>query len=92
MVKFHRAAVQAILPVSNAVDIKITGQWKDGEAFELNDTIKVIDVGDHREILLLSDSRKGLSSQFREEHEVSPPIADPIEGFGLRSQRSLVCQ
>ena len=92
MVKFDRAAVQTVLPVSIAVDIKITGQWKDGEAFELHDTIRVIDVGGHREIPLLSDSREGLSSQFREEHEVSPPIADPMEGFGLRFQRRLVCQ
>jgi hypothetical protein len=44
MVKFDRSAVQAILPVSNAVDIKITGHWKDGEVFELHDIIRVIDV------------------------------------------------
>lgn len=49
MVKFDRVAVQAILPVSNAVDIKITGQWNDGEAFELHDVIRVIDVGGHME-------------------------------------------
>jgi parallel beta-helix repeat protein len=43
MVKFDRAAVQAILPVSDSVNIKITGQWKDGESFEVHDTIRVID-------------------------------------------------
>jgi outer membrane protein assembly factor BamB len=45
MVKFDRAAVQAILPVSNVVDIKVTGQWKDAETFEGHDIIRVIDVG-----------------------------------------------
>jgi outer membrane protein assembly factor BamB len=49
MVKFDRASVEAILPVSNNVDIKITGQWKDGEAFELHDIIRVIDVGGQME-------------------------------------------
>ncbi|MCK5292301.1 MAG: hypothetical protein KAR39_09845 [Thermoplasmata archaeon] len=42
MAKFNRAAVQAILPISEAVDIKITGQWMDGETFELHDIIRVI--------------------------------------------------
>ncbi len=74
------------------MDIKITGQWMDGEGFELHDTIRVIDVGGHREIPLLSDSREGLSSHFKEEHEFSPSIADLIEGFGLHFQRKLVCQ
>lgn len=92
MVKFDRAAVQTILPVSSAVDIKITGQWKDGEAFELHDTVRVIDVGCHRKIPWSTHSREGLSSHFREEYEVSPPIADPIEGFGLRFRRRLVHQ
>ncbi len=91
-VKFSRSAVQAIVSVSEEVDMKVTGQWKDGEAFELHDVIRVIDVGDHREGRLLSDSRGCLSSHFREEHEVSPPIADPIGGFGLRFQRRLVSQ
>jgi outer membrane protein assembly factor BamB len=53
MVKFDRAAVQAILPVSNSVDIKITGQWKDGGAFELHDIIRVIDVGGQMESPLM---------------------------------------
>lgn len=48
MVKFNRAAVQTILPVSSSVDVKITGVWKDGEAFELHDIIRVIDVGGHK--------------------------------------------
>jgi hypothetical protein len=43
MVKFDRAAVQAILHVSDSVDIKITGQWKHGGDFEAHDTIRVID-------------------------------------------------
>ena len=45
MVKFDRAAVQAIVPVSDSVDIKVTGQWKDGESFEVHDTIRVINPG-----------------------------------------------
>jgi hypothetical protein len=43
MVKFDRAAVQALLSVSDSVDIKVTGQWMDGEGFEVHDTIRVID-------------------------------------------------
>ncbi len=43
MVKFDRAAVQAILHVSDSVDIKITGQWKRGGSFEAHDAIRVID-------------------------------------------------
>jgi hypothetical protein len=42
MVKFDRAAVQAILPIAETVDIKVTGQWNDGETFELHDIIRVI--------------------------------------------------
>lgn len=53
MVKFDRDAVEAVLPVSNSVDIKITGQWKDGETFELHDIIRVIDVGGHMESPLM---------------------------------------
>jgi outer membrane protein assembly factor BamB len=53
MVKFDRASVEAILPISNSVDIKITGQWKDGEAFEVHDVIRVIDVGGHMESPLM---------------------------------------
>jgi hypothetical protein len=45
MVKFNRVAVQAILPVSDSVDIKVTGQWKDGGSFEVHDTIRVINPG-----------------------------------------------
>jgi len=43
MVKFDRAAVQGILPVSDSVDIKVIGRWKDGGSFEAHDTIRVID-------------------------------------------------
>ncbi len=52
MVKFDRAAVQAILPVSDSVDIKITGQWKDGEGFEAHDTIRVINPVQSRRVFL----------------------------------------
>lgn len=45
MVKFDRAATQAVVSVSNSVDIKVTGQWRDGESFELHDTIRVINPG-----------------------------------------------
>ncbi len=45
MVKFNRAAVQALLPISETVDIKVTGKWKDGETFELHDVIRVIERG-----------------------------------------------
>ncbi len=45
MIKFDRAVVQAIVPVSDSVDIKVTGQWKDGESFEVHDMIRVINPG-----------------------------------------------
>lgn len=51
MVKFDRAAVQAILPVSDSVNIEITGQWMDGEGFEAHDTIRVIDPVQSRRVL-----------------------------------------
>ncbi len=45
MVKFDRAAVQAIVPLSDSVDIKVTGQWTNGESFEVHDMIRVINPG-----------------------------------------------
>ena len=45
MVKFDRAAVQTMVPVSDSVDIKVTGQWTNGESFEVHDTIRVINPG-----------------------------------------------
>ena len=45
MVKFDRVAVRAIVPVSDSVDIKVTGQWTNGESFEVHDMIKVINPG-----------------------------------------------
>ncbi len=71
MVKFDRAAVQAILPVSNAVEIKITGQWEDGEAFELHDVIRVIDVGGHMESPLVIHSREHFYSTSEKD---TPPM------------------
>jgi hypothetical protein len=43
MVKFDRESVQAILSVSDLVRLKVSGQWKDGETFEVHDYIRVID-------------------------------------------------
>lgn len=58
MVKFNRAAVQAILPVSDSVEIKVTGLWKDGEAFDVYDMIRVIDpVPDKKFIVSFSHAR-----------------------------------
>ncbi len=71
MVKFDRSAVQAILPVSNAVDIKIAGQWKDGETFEVHDIIRVIDVGGHMESPWSIHSREGSLSHLRIESKTS---------------------
>jgi hypothetical protein len=45
MVKFDRESAQAILSVSDSVRLEVTGQWKDGEAFEAHDYIRVIDPG-----------------------------------------------
>jgi outer membrane protein assembly factor BamB len=80
MVKFDRAAVQAILSVSNAIDIKITGQWKDGKAFELHDVIRVIDVGGHMKSPWSTHSGEGLLSYLSEESEASSAYMD-IEGL-----------
>jgi hypothetical protein len=43
LVKFDRAAVQAILAVSDSVDIEVTGFFYDGGSFEAHDVIRVID-------------------------------------------------
>lgn len=80
MVKFDRAAVQAILPVSNVVDIKITGQWKDGEAFELHDIIRVMDVGGNRGNPWSIHSREGLLSYLGMEIDASSSDLEAVEG------------
>ncbi len=43
MVKFDRAAVEAVLHVGDSVDVKVTGSWRTGGNFEAHDTIRVID-------------------------------------------------
>lgn len=45
MVKFDRESAKAILSASDSVRLKVTGQWKDGETFEVHDYIRVIDPG-----------------------------------------------
>ncbi len=42
MVKFDRAAVQAIVPVSDSVDIRVAGRWKDSGTFEVHDAVRVV--------------------------------------------------
>jgi hypothetical protein len=42
LVKFDRAAVQAILAVSDSVDIEVAGYFYDGGSFEAHDVIRVI--------------------------------------------------
>jgi hypothetical protein len=42
MVKFNRAAIQAILQVGDQVKITISGKLIDGRLFEGKDTIQVI--------------------------------------------------
>ena len=44
-IKFDRTAVQALLPVGEAVEVEISGYLHDGSAFTATDTIKVIDKG-----------------------------------------------
>ncbi|MCK5291236.1 MAG: hypothetical protein KAR39_04360 [Thermoplasmata archaeon] len=83
MVKFNRSAVQVIVPVSDEVDIKVTGRWKDGEAFELHDIIRVIDPGGHR----VPQSRffgEKPSSYFREERLIPVPIGKSMERYEVR--------
>jgi hypothetical protein len=86
MVKFNRAAVQAILRVSDSVDIKVDGHWKDGEAFEAHDTIRVIDPGEYREIFRSFYSRERPPSYFIDEYNVFPPIGKLLGGLGLQFQ------
>ena len=45
MLKFNRQGLIAILEVGESVEIKLSGQWKDGTAFEAYDVIRVIDPG-----------------------------------------------
>jgi len=48
MVKFSRAAVQAVVPVARHVVLTVVGWLSTGQAFEGRDTIRVIRGGDHR--------------------------------------------
>ncbi len=45
MLKFDRQALIAMLEVGESVEIKLSGKWKDGTAFEAYDYIRVIDPG-----------------------------------------------
>lgn len=45
MMKFNRQGLIAILEVGESVEIKLSGKWKDGTAFEAYDVIRVIDPG-----------------------------------------------
>jgi hypothetical protein len=86
MVKFSRSAMQAIVPVSDEVDIKVTGQWKDGEGFELHNIIRVIDPGGYRVAHQIFSSREIPISHFRENSDVFPPIGKPMEGLRVQFQ------
>jgi hypothetical protein len=45
MLKFDRQALIAILEVGESMEIKVSGKWMDGTAFEAYDVIRVIDPG-----------------------------------------------
>jgi hypothetical protein len=45
MLKFDRQALIAILEVGESVEIKLSGKWMDGTAFEAYDYIRVIGPG-----------------------------------------------
>jgi len=45
MLKFDRQELIAILEVGESVEIKLTGKWEDGTAFEAYDSIRVIERG-----------------------------------------------
>jgi hypothetical protein len=76
MVKFDRDAVEAIVQISNSVDIKVTGQWKDGESFELHDIIRVIDPGQSRVFAGFSYFRETYLSHFDKYHSACLPSID----------------
>jgi parallel beta-helix repeat protein len=81
MVKFDRAAVQAIVPVSDMVDIKVIGQWKNGESFELHDIIRVIDLGAYRVAPQMFSALEMPISFFRENFDAVSPFREPMEAF-----------
>jgi hypothetical protein len=45
MLKFNRHELIAILEVGESVEIRLSGKWQDGTAFEAYDVIRVIDPG-----------------------------------------------
>ncbi|MCJ2562755.1 MAG: hypothetical protein LN417_01525, partial [Candidatus Thermoplasmatota archaeon] len=45
MLKFNRQDLIAMLEVGESVEIKLSGKWKDGTAFEAYDYIRVINPG-----------------------------------------------
>ncbi len=45
MLKFNRQEFKDIVQVGESVQVKITGKWEDGTAFEAYDSIRVIAPG-----------------------------------------------
>jgi hypothetical protein len=86
MVKFSRSAVQAMVSVADEVDIKVTGQWKDGEVFELHDTIRVINPGAYGVTHRSLSMRYIPPRYFVEEYEVLTSVREPMEGPNLNQR------
>ena len=81
MVKFNRSAVQTIVPISDEVIITVTGRWKDGERFEMQDTIRVIGPGPYLEAPDPISFRDMSPEYSRIECSVIAPIGEPREGL-----------
>ena len=79
MAKFSRSYVQMIVPIADEVDIKVTGQWKDGQEFELHDTIRVIDPGSYLEAPGSLSSHDGFVDNLEKEYRVFTPVMEQTE-------------
>lgn len=79
MAKFSRSYVQMIVPIADEVDIKVTGQWKDGQDFELHDTIRVIDPGSYLEAPGSLSSHDGSVDHPEKEYRVFTPVMEQTE-------------
>lgn len=79
MVKFNRSAVQTIVPISDEVIITVSGRWKDGERFEMQDIIRVIGPGNYREVPDSFSSLGWSESFFREDNYMIPHTWKPMK-------------
>ena len=63
MLRFNTQNLVAILEAGESVEIKLSGKWKDGTAFEAYDSIRVIDPGGfpHQKLGVVKDKGQSTS-------------------------------